>query len=421
MTRRSRLIAALLAAGALVVACQMLGSETSHAQSARTKRAAETYSKDAGYFYRFRAAFEIKDTGERLDFDYVVACNIRVTRWRDGGLSDDSTFSPRVMVMATAGGQAVMLKTLNKCSGLTSQNGDVHPDILPLAIWFDSVDDLANGLGYVSEDAYDNVLGKLKFHGARIDLATRADWEAWRKKAADVYEQRGALPGPWGYDYPDNLNERNPDNGKYVSGCAGYRRLKLPEIIRDKVHQLWPSARSGYWAAPNELEREVGNVMQDYSVKEPAGVVGWLRRFGSPSSGDGLSTSGLPVRSGRRVQRAPHTPSRWPTETYPLLWPPMTSAVPMTVPMPTGPADTYVHKLEFRGGALNGFAACNSRKDAFLGAISEVDPGARSKRHVFMVDGHQVIETSGGNIFMLAPLFIFEGGEYVFIRFSNLL
>jgi len=70
----------------------------------------------------------------------------------------------------------------------------VHPDILPLAIWFDSVDELANGLGYVSEDAYDNPLGELKFHGARIDRATRADWEAWRKKAEDAYVQRGALP-----------------------------------------------------------------------------------------------------------------------------------------------------------------------------------------------------------------------------------
>jgi hypothetical protein len=71
---------------------------------------AQKYSKDQGYFYRFRASFEVKATGEPLDFDYVVACNIRLTRWRDGGLSDDSTYSPRAMVMATNGGQAVMLR-----------------------------------------------------------------------------------------------------------------------------------------------------------------------------------------------------------------------------------------------------------------------------------------------------------------------
>src|SRR4051812_26537443 len=129
-------------------------------------RAAQTYSKDAGFFYRFRAGFEIKETGERVDFDYVVACNIRLTRWRDGGLSDDTEFSPRVMIQATAAGQAVVLKTLNACTGPPSKNSDIPADVLPVAIWVDSVEDLSNGLAYVSEDAYDNPLGKLKFRGA---------------------------------------------------------------------------------------------------------------------------------------------------------------------------------------------------------------------------------------------------------------
>jgi hypothetical protein len=409
MALLARRVAALIAIGVLVVGDQMFHSEPSRAQT--RGRVAATYAQEGGYFYRLRAAFELKDTGERLDFDYVVACHIRLTRWRDGGLSDDSSFSPRVMFQATTGGQAVMLKTLNQCSGLTSENEDVHPDILPLAIWFDSVDDLANGLGYVSEGAYDNPLGKLKFHGARIDRATRAEWEAWRKKAADAYVQRGTLPGPWGYDYPDNLNPLNPDIGKYVSGCSGYRRLKLPEIIRDRIDQQFPNARSRYWAAPNELGSEVGSAMQDYSVTEPAGVGGWLRRFGSP--GD---SSDLPVRSGRSVGKG-RVPHRWPTQTYPFLQPPMTSAVPITVPGPIAPADTYVHKLEFRGGALNGFAACYSRRDAYLGAFSEVDPGARWKPQVFMVDDARVIEASRANVYMFAPSFVFERGEYVFIRF----
>jgi len=135
----------------------------------------QTYTKDQGYFYRLRAGFEVKATGEQLDFDYVVACNIRLTRWRDGGLSDDSTHSPRAMVMATNGGQAVMLRTLEACHGLTSEHDDVPPDVLPLAIWFDDFTDLSAGLGYVSEAAYENPLGKLKFRGARVDSATRAD------------------------------------------------------------------------------------------------------------------------------------------------------------------------------------------------------------------------------------------------------
>jgi|SRR5215216_384587 len=158
----------------------------------------QTFSKDQGYFYRFRAGFEVKATGEQLDFDYVVACNIRLTRWRDGGLSDDTTYSPRAMVKPTNSGQAVMLRTLDACHGLTSEHEDVPSDVLPLAIWFDDFADLSAGLGYVGEAAYENPLGKLN-----VDSATRADWEAWRKKSAEEYVQRGVLPGPWGYDFPN--------------------------------------------------------------------------------------------------------------------------------------------------------------------------------------------------------------------------
>jgi hypothetical protein len=128
------LLAALLAAGTLLINPPEIAK-------------AQQYSKDQGYFYRFRAGFEIKGTGEKLDFDYVVACNVRLTRWRDGGLSDDTTFSPRIMVKATTGGQAVMLRTLEACHGLTSEHEDVPKDVLPLAIWFDDVANLSTGLG----------------------------------------------------------------------------------------------------------------------------------------------------------------------------------------------------------------------------------------------------------------------------------
>jgi hypothetical protein len=376
---------------------------------------AQTYSKDAGYFYRFKAGFEVKDTGERLDFDYVVACNIRLTRWRDGGLSDDTTFSPRVMVKATAGGHAVMLKTLNECSGLTSEDDDVPPDVLPIAVWFDSVEDLSNGLAYVSEDAYDSPRGKLRFHGARVERATRADWEAWRKAEADQYVQRGALPGPWGYDYPGDDQRRGLV--RYVSTCNGYRRLKLPEVIRAKIRPFWPSERPRFWAPPNEAGSRINTLLNDGSVAEPPGVSGWIRRFGTPSSGSGVESSGVPVRSGRWVQRRPHVPSRWPTENYPFLQPPMISADPMQAPAPTAPADVYVHKLDFRDGALNGFAACHvvGGPDRL---IDPVDPGWKRKAHVLMVDDQPVRRIEGG-FGLLRPAFMFERDEYVFIQFGT--
>ena len=273
--------------------------------SSRSTQVAQTYTQDRGYFYRFRAGFEVKDTGERIDFDYVVACNIRLTRWRDGGLSNDSEFSPRVMVKATAGGQAVMLKTLNECTGATSQNDNIPPDVLPVAIWFDSVNDLSNGLGYESEDAYNNPLSRLTFHGARIDRSSPAEWEAWRKQSADAFVERGALPGPWGYDYPISPG----DFGKYVTECRGYRRVRLAEIIRAKIRPLWPPERPRFWSPPNEDDIKISDLLNDWTVVDPPGVSPWFKRFGTPGTGGGVEWSGVPVKSGRWVQRPPHVPA----------------------------------------------------------------------------------------------------------------
>lgn len=365
--------------------------------------------RDNGYFYRMTAKFEVKETGEPINFDFVVACNIRVTRWRDGGLSDDSTYTPHTMVKATADGHAVMVSALRKCSGLTSENGDVPPDVLPLAVWFDSVDDLSHGLGYVSEDAYDNKLSKLRFHGARIEKATRTDWEAWRKRAAAEYVQRGALPGPWGREQPQ---DRDPDVGQYAAICFGYMRAKLPEAIREKIRPLWPATRPHFWAPADRDDMKVDSFLR---------TDGWIDQFGNPTA-----ESGMPLRSGREVSQAPHVAHQFPREAYPLIMPPLSSADPITVRRVV-PADVHVQKLEFRHGALNGFAACQDHKDIVTVARDAVASAAQAKRHLFMVDSQVVRElplksettaTSPGDVLLLAPSVIFERDEYVFVRFD---
>jgi hypothetical protein len=392
------LLAALLAAGALLINPPEIAK-------------AQQYSKNQGYFYRFKAGFEIKGTGEKLDFDYVVACNIRLTRWRDGGLSDDTTFSPRIMVKATTGGQAVMLRTLEACHGLTSEHEDVPKDVLPLAIWFDDVSNLSTGLGYVSEDAYDNPLGKLIFHGARVDHATRADFDAWRKKSADEYVQRGVLPGPWGYDFP------NPPLAEYVSECDGYIRLKLPENMRTGLRAFWPADRPRFWTLSSETEGlTIGDVISDPDQPLPPSIGRWYQRFGSPT---GSRSSGLSVRSGRQVQQQPHIPSRWPAETYPLLWPPLTSILPVTMSANPAP-EKYAQKLEFRDGALNGFAACQNSRDASGNRMQSDDPQWMTRRHVFEVDGVVVKELSRRTPALELPMYVADRDEAVFVYFSAL-
>jgi hypothetical protein len=356
----------------------------------------QTYAKDLGYFYRFRADFEVKATGEKIAFDYVAACNIRLTRWRDGGLSDDTILSPRAMVQATRDGQAVLLQTVDGCHGLTSENGDVPPDLLPLAVWFEDVSDLSAGLGYASEDAYDSPIAKLAFHGARIDRATRDEWEEWRKKSAEQYTERGVLPGPWGYDFP---NSDPPGLGQYIRVCDGYRRLKLPDDLRAKLRELWPEGRPQYWTMPSETERQsLGNII-------------WLltRRF-APGDGRG----GLPIRSGQIINGSGlHLASRPPTEIYPFLWPPLTSSLPMTK---TTETSKYVQRLDYRDGAMNGFVACQRYWEAMLfnGSGDQL-----TRRQVFEVDQIAAKEFSGKPPGLERPQFVAERDEAVFIYYSN--
>jgi len=361
------------------------------------KPMSQTYVKDRGYFYRFKADFEVKATGEKVAFDYVAACNVRLTRWRDGGLSDDTTLSPRAMVQATRDGHAVMLQTVNGCHGLTSENGDVPPDLLPLAVWFEDISDLSAGLGYASEDAYENPITKLAFHGARIDHATRDEWEEWRKKSSEQYVQQGVLPGPWGYDFP---NADPPGLGQYVRVCDGYRRLKLPDDFRAKLHELWPEGHPRYWTMSSETERlSIGGVLGP-----------WSHRF-QPGSGSG----GLPIRSGQIIGRAVrsgrHIPSRWPTEIYPFLWPPLVSSLPMT----KSPESGYVQKLDYRDGAMIGLVACQS----YWAILFDGSGDQRARRQTFEVDGTVVKEFTGQPPGLQRPQFIAERDEAIFVYYSN--
>ena len=375
-------------AGTIVVLPKML--------SVLRQPMSQSYVKDNGYFYRFKANFEVKESGEQLAFNYVVACNLRITRWRSGGASDDSAVSPKAMVVATRDGHAVMIRTLQLCGGSTTENGMVPPDVLPLAVWFDDVGDLSAGLGYLSEDAYENALGRLKFLGARIEQATRADWEIWREKSAAEYVQKGALPGPWGYNFP---NQPPPELGRYISSCWTYVRLKMPEEAQAKVRQLWPQDRPRYWAVPTETERSTLGA-----------IVG---KYGRNRLSSGDLHSGQPLRSGQIVQIPPHVPSSWPSEMYPLLWRGLASVLPVRK-SELGNDSDFILNLEYRDGATNGFGACQDARDDLAYRIP-----ASSAEPAFEVDGIVVKQLDRKIPVLSIPQYFAERDEAVFIWSSQ--
>ena len=102
-------------------------------------------------YYRVGAAYTVKDTGERIAFDYVAACATVVTMYRDGDRSVDTPFgiAPKMVFAATRDGHAIQLVTPDACHH-EAKEGDIAPDLIPLTIWHDDVNDLHFGCGYTS-------------------------------------------------------------------------------------------------------------------------------------------------------------------------------------------------------------------------------------------------------------------------------
>lgn len=234
-----------MAASTLLAAC----GDDAAADPNRTVRKGGVFVKEevtqqGGFFYRLEAHYTVKATGEPVDFDIVVACNIRTTNYTYTGPSFVAERYPEVMAKATKDGNAVMIRTPRVCQQLQLDRGHVPDDFVPFAIWFDDVNDLSFGWGYATQDAYDGPGAKIAYrptdpatgtYTSKITRVSRAEWEAWRKKAAEEWVQIGALPGPWGYADPkDKAGIAEEDRVRALNGglslgtyCASVKRVPL--------------------------------------------------------------------------------------------------------------------------------------------------------------------------------------------------
>jgi hypothetical protein len=160
--------------------------------------AASSSTEDRSVFYRLVSRYD--HNGEIVEFDIVVGCAVRVTRYGDGDRSYDAFRDPTVFAKATKDGGAIWQIVPHACQGETSENGGVPKDFLPGAIWFEDATDFSLGIAYVTEDAYENPSSRLKFLGSSIHEATRAEWEAFQPIASQnlieprVFTELGTWP-----------------------------------------------------------------------------------------------------------------------------------------------------------------------------------------------------------------------------------
>lgn len=215
--------------------------------------------EDSSVFYRLLTKYQHGD--EIVEFDIVVGCAVRVTRWGDGDKSYDAFRDPAVYVKATEDGGAVLQMVPDACRGETTENGEVPHDFLPGALWFDDATNLSFGIAYVTEDAYESPRSKLRFLGASIEPATRTDYEAFEPIAAkNLMDPRplfAFMPLPSAEEVKRHLGDSRTLTKIWPGlDCSAIRRLHLSDPNqRAVIAEYWPPSRPRFWM-PTEAQLE---------------------------------------------------------------------------------------------------------------------------------------------------------------------
>jgi hypothetical protein len=313
-----------------------------------------TSTEDRSVFYRLLAKYQHGD--EIVDFDVVVGCAVRVTRWGNGDKSYDAFRDPVAYVKATQDGGAVLQMVPSACRGETTANREVPDDFLPGALWFERADDLSFGIAYVTEDAFESPRSKLKFLGASIVPATRAEYIAFEPIAAkNLIDPRpffAFLPLPTIEEFREHLGDSQALTKIWPGlGCDAVLRLHLTDPAeRAVVAEYWPESKPRYWMPTKqqleEIRKRIGiytrvtadgrkasaysklnyNVANGFPTNAQGGVLGSKHR-----SWDKLPPTVFPIRRDEGIP--------WVTRDYPT-------------------ATTLYRDVELAGGENRGFAYC---------------------------------------------------------------
>ncbi len=316
--------------------------------------------EDHGVYYRLKVG--LSHDGERIDFDIVVGCSVRVTNYKDGDRSFDALSYPVTYMTRITGGHGVLVRPMRFCEGATTDNGKVPKDFLPPVIWYEDADDWLLGIGYFSMDAYENPRAKLAFHGASVHSATHTDFQAFLTRAAEenLVPQEGYFRK---ISHPNNneiaahswdkqwLSRQYP----FIPRCHGVRRFVLTgESAKAILQKDWPASRPRYWTLPIDMEnRSDQAVFKELRLlngkKGPRIGALHLRdyyRWGNPA------LRGLPGPSGEVLYLA--NPPHYSPPYYPLR---KDFALPWINPERIEERD-FALRFELDGGGNKGFLYC---------------------------------------------------------------
>jgi hypothetical protein len=345
----------------------------------------KSVEEDRGTYFRLRVQLAYK--GEAQDFDIVVGCNVRQTNYKDGGRTVEVGLVPSLFGRRMPDGKGLVIRPPDACRGQTTANGEVQPDLLPIIVLYDSADTFEFGKAYLSEDAYDGPLSELKFGGASIEIAARADFERFRRELPNAIT-RESYHSRAGDDVLRQMGLARAER-PFGHSCEAYVRFRIPEELRSVVRQHWPEGRPNYWLPDtHETQQRLANAILNSEELRSDEVDGPARPSRQWDLRDSRAASGLPTRSGGGLVR-PSRGQLFPPAYYPSwndlrtdAWPVDPSARMGVLLKRSNVAPTAV---DFRGGRTKGFANCFSTigyQDAdllklfFERAVSRVDDTA---------------------------------------------
>ncbi|MEM5516842.1 hypothetical protein WNY37_07760 [Henriciella sp. AS95] len=385
-----------------VLACSLAAcSPASPSTSAMQEEG--TFKRPPSFFYRMKADFILKKTGEPISFDYVVGCGGVV--FGNAGTTDTVFYEhhPMTMFKPVGDGHVIGLVTIDMCEdwkwqpikfGERKGESRIPDNLRPLAIWFEDINDLSFGWGYKTDDAYESPLAKIEFVKASVTKTDEAAWREWRDSAAKTFEQIGALPGPWGYSYSHEAPEiqrrvasRGEGFGIASGDCLAESRIAVPDdVINSALDEVGAPSDRYYVSLENQgdLVRDISQQLEQVYGQKPLSAYlnsdfwfyGTLRRAG----GGHISPYDPSVRSNGLAYR----------DIFPLL------VRSKEMNADAIPADTYRRRIDTSEGR-KGFSACISALHPMdtLHSIHPVldaaqidipiDVSAKSKSHVFFV------------------------------------
>lgn len=365
-------------------------------------------SEDRSVFYRLIAKYQHGE--EVVGFDIVVGCNVKVTSYGDGGSSFDAFRYPVVFAKGTKGGGQIWQLVPDACQGQTTANGRVPSDLLPGAIWLPDGNDLSFGVAYVSEDAFENPGSQLKFMGASIQTATRAEWKGFQASGDQNLIDQSRLsrvPVPDEEEIRKNLWNKQKLAEWLLPGfeCRAVHRYRITDAAsQEAVRWLWPTSRPRFWSPTwaefSSIEKYLhGRVIVDGRT---AAKLFYLGEY---------QARGFPTRSGGGGMIVPPGSGGYPTEMFPIR---AEEGVPWTTPGLSSASIIY-RDIELEDGKKLGFVYCYAMIQG-TGAVSDLHIPHYNKREFrTRIDGEPIVgEERDHSPPSVVPRPFFEGDQYFY-------